>query len=100
MAALALVYHDISTSSEGYLRHLTIVSTTPDFTEKVSDFRPPHTWSTTEQGMVKKVKELLIESMPWDRKGHHRPHHPRWNPQLLHLHHCHRPAQVVLEALR
>ena len=71
MAALALVYHATSTSSEGDLRHLmeTIVSTTPDFTEKYSDFRPPHTWSTTQQGMVKKVKELLIESMPWNRKG-------------------------------
>ena len=54
MAALALVYHATSTSSEVDLRHLmeTIVSTTPDFTEKDSDFRPPHTWSTTEQGMV------------------------------------------------
>ena len=72
MAALALVYHATSTtSSEDDLRHFmeTIVSTTPDFTEKDSDFRPPRTWSTTEHGMVKKVKELLIESMPWDRKG-------------------------------
>ena len=50
MAALALVYHATSTSSEGDLRHLmeTIVSTTPNFTEKDSDFRPPHTWSTTD----------------------------------------------------
>jgi hypothetical protein len=47
----------------------TIVSTTPNFTENDSDFRPPHTWSTTERGMVNKVKELLIESMPFDRKG-------------------------------
>jgi hypothetical protein len=71
MAALALVYHATSTSSEGDLRHLmeSIVSTTPDLTEEDSDFRPPRTWSTTEQVMVKKVKELLIESMPWDRKG-------------------------------
>ena len=71
MAALALVYHATSTSSEADLKHLmkTIVSTTPDFTEKDSDFRPPRTWSTTEQSMVKKVKELLIESMPWDTKG-------------------------------
>ncbi len=71
MAALALVYHATSTSSEADLKHLmeTIVSTTPSFTEKDSDFRPPHTWSTTERGMVNKVKELLIESMPWDRKG-------------------------------
>jgi hypothetical protein len=44
MAALALVYHATSTSSEGDLSHLmeTIVSTTPNFTEKDSDFRPPH----------------------------------------------------------
>ena len=44
MAALALVYHATSTSSEGDLRYLmeTIVSTTPDLTEKYSDFRPPH----------------------------------------------------------
>jgi hypothetical protein len=71
VAALALVYHATLTSSVGDLRHLmeTIVSTTPDLTEKDSDFRPPHTWSTTERGMVKKVKELLIESMPWDTKG-------------------------------
>ena len=50
MAALALVYHATSTSSEGDLRQLmeTIVSTTPDFTEKDSDFRPPRTWSTTD----------------------------------------------------
>ena len=49
MAALALVYHATSTSSDGDLRHLmeTIVSTTPDFTDKGSDFRPPRT-STTE----------------------------------------------------
>ena len=63
VAALALVYHATSTSFEDDLRHFmeTIVSTTPDFTEKDSDFRPPRTWSTTEQGMVMKVKELLIE---------------------------------------
>ena len=50
MAALALVYHATSTSSEGDFRHLmeTIVSMTPDFTEKYSDFRPRHTWSTTD----------------------------------------------------
>jgi hypothetical protein len=47
----------------------TIVSTTSDFTEEDSDFRPPRTWSTTEQSMVKKVKELLRDSMPWDTKG-------------------------------
>ena len=71
MAALALVYHATSTSSEGDLRHLveSIVSTTPDLAEEDSDFRPPRTWSTTEQGIVNKVKELLIESMPWDTKG-------------------------------
>ena len=65
MAALALVYHATSTSSEDDLKHLmgTIISTTPDFTEGDSDFRPPRTWSTTERGMVNKVKELLIESM-------------------------------------
>ena len=43
-------YHATSTSSEGDLRHLmeTIVSTTPNFTVKGSDFGPPHTWSTTD----------------------------------------------------
>jgi hypothetical protein len=71
MAALALVSHATSTSAEGDLRHLmeTIVSTTSDFAEEDSDFRPPRTWSTTEQSMVKKVKDLLRESMPWDTKG-------------------------------
>jgi hypothetical protein len=46
----ALVFNATSTSSEDDLKHLmeTIVSTTPNFTEKDSDFRPPHTWSTTD----------------------------------------------------
>jgi hypothetical protein len=50
MAALALVCHATSTSSEGDLRHHmeTSFSTTPDFTEKDSYFRPRHTWSTTD----------------------------------------------------
>ena len=88
-ASLALIYHATSTSSEGDLRHLMviIVSTTPDFTEKDSDFRSLHTWSSTERGMVNKVKESLIKSMPWNTKGTTAPHHPRGRLQLLHLHH-------------
>ena len=48
-------------------------------------------------GMVNKVKELPIESMPWKKKGHHHPHHPRGHPHLLHFK---RPVQVAHEAMR
>jgi len=70
MAALALVYFAMSTVSESALRLLmeSIVSISPDYTE-AHEFRPPRTWNTTDQAIVKKVKEWLIDSMPWDTKG-------------------------------
>ena len=47
----------------------TIVSTTPDLNEEDSDFSRHTHGSTTERGMMNKVKELLVESIPWDRQG-------------------------------
>ena len=46
-----------------------IIELSPEYTGNDSEFRPPRTWSTTNQAIVLRVKELLEQSMLWDRKG-------------------------------
>ena len=46
-----------------------LVEISPDFTGRVEDFIPPLTWASTDQATVHQIKELLVQSIVWDRKG-------------------------------
>ncbi len=97
MASLALVHYATSNCSESSLMDLMkkIVDISPGYTGQDGDFVPPISWTTTDQASVKRVKELLMMSLPWDSKRH-----PRGHAQPLHQHHCKDPEQVVLQAVR
>lgn len=97
MASLALVHYATSTGSKSSPMGLMnkIVDISPGYTGQDGDFVPPISWTTTDQASVKRVKELLMMSLPWDSKRH-----PRGHAQPLHQHHCKDPEQVVLQAVR
>jgi len=71
MASLALVHYATSTGSESSLMELMnkIVDISPGYTGEDGSFVPPISWTTTDQAAVKRVKELLMMSLPLDSKG-------------------------------